>query len=68
MAISEKICWRVLKSAKAVLVSISLLSLGENQQVPRFVNAIGIAELEKELVLHYCRQDIEDSLCFLEKR
>lgn len=68
MAISEKICWWVLKRTKDRSVSIGLSSPGEKQQGRSIEHAAGIVELEKELLLHYCKQDIEDSLYFLEKR
>ena len=68
MAISEKICWRVLEGAKDRTVSIGCSSPREKPQGPPIENATGIAELKKNLAMHYCKQDIEDSLCFLEKR
>ena len=68
MAISEKICWRVLESAKGRSVSIDWSSPSKKLQGPLIENATCIAELKKELMLHYCKQDIEDSIYFLEKR
>ncbi|MGB0908759.1 MAG: hypothetical protein ACPGYT_00210, partial [Nitrospirales bacterium] len=41
---------------------------GEKPNGPPTVNAIGISQLKSELVLHYSKQEIEDSLYFLDFR
>jgi len=68
MPILEKVCWAVLQKAHGHSVLFGWTSPDEKPKGPPIENAIGIGALEKELVLHYSKQEIEDSLYFLEKR
>lgn len=69
MAVSEKICWEVLNQARGKSVRYGWIEPGEEKpKGPPIKNAISIGELEKKLVLRYGKQEIEDSLYFLEKR
>jgi hypothetical protein len=68
MAISEKICWEVLKKAHGKTVTFGWTTPGEKPKNPPTENAIGIGKLKSELVLHHSKQEIEDSLYFLEHR
>lgn len=67
MAISEKLCWEVLKSCKDQKVSAEWLK-GEHCNDPALENALPLFVLERNLVLRHAKQQIEDSLYFLEKR
>ena len=67
MAISEELCWEVLRSAQGEIVKRSWLK-GSETDDPDLKNAIPLAQLEYDLVLHYSRDQIEDSLYFLLKR
>ena len=67
MAISEKLCWEVLKSCKGVSV-LSTWYKGEGSTDPDLTNAQPLFEIERDLVLRHSKQQIEDSLYFLEKR
>jgi len=67
MAISEKLCWEVLRMANGQSVFSEWLK-GEHCQEPPLQNAIPLFVLERELVLRYQKDQIEDSLYFLEKR
>ena len=67
MAISEKLCWEVLISAEGKSVSSAWLK-GEHSNEPPLQNAVPLFELERDLVLRYSKNQIEDSLYFLEKR
>ena len=67
MAISEKLCWEVLKSCKGESVLSSWLK-GEGSADPDIKNALPLFMIERELVLRHSKQQIEDSLYFLEKR
>lgn len=67
MAISEKLCWEVLKSCKGVSV-LSTWFKGEHSTDPDLKNALPLFVIERYLVLRHSKQQIEDSLYFLEKR
>lgn len=67
MATSEEICWEALKKAHGKSVSHVWLK-GEDCEEPPIKNALPIRVLESDLVLHHNKADIEESLCFLEKR
>jgi hypothetical protein len=67
MAISEKLCWDVLKMARGKSVSCVWLK-GEHCQEQPLQNTIPLFVLERELVLRHQKNQIEDSLYFLEKR
>ncbi|HQA93833.1 MAG TPA: hypothetical protein PK155_07380 [Bacteroidales bacterium] len=67
MAISEKLCWEVLRMANGQSVYSEWLKGGHCQEPP-LQNAIPLFVLERELVLRYQKNQIEDSLYFLEKR
>lgn len=67
MAISEKLCWEVLKSCKGVSV-LSTWYKGEGSTAPDLTNALPMFVIERDLVLRHSKQQIEDSLYFLEKR
>jgi len=67
MAISEKLCWEVLKSCKGERVSAKWLK-GEDSNDPPLENSLPQFVLERDLVLRHAKQQIEDSLYFLEKR
>lgn len=60
MAISEHLCWEVFGKIQGKTASIGN-STG-------FENTISTYELERDLVLRFSKQEIEDSLYFLEKR
>ena len=68
MPVVEDICWAVLKKAKGNSVRIGWVIPGDEPSGDPIQNAIGKGKLESELVLHYGKQQIEDSLYFLEKR
>jgi hypothetical protein len=67
LAISEKLCWEVLKSCKGQKVAAKWLR-GDHSSDPPITNALPLFVLERDLVLRHLRQQIEDSLYFLEKR
>ena len=67
MPISEKLCWEVLKSCKGQRVSAKWLK-GEHAIDPPLENSLPLFVLEQDLVLRHAKQQIEDSLYFLEKR
>ena len=67
MAISESLCWEVLRSCKGVSVLDSWFK-GSPSTAPDIQNALPLFTLEKDLVLRHTKQQIEDSLYFLEKR
>ncbi len=67
MAISEKLCWEVLKSCKGVSV-LSTWYKGKGSTDPDLTNALPMFVIERDLVLRHSKQQIEDSLYFLEKR
>ena len=67
MAISEALCWDVLKSCRGQSVSSKWLKGDHSDDAP-LQNAVPLFELERTLVLRYSKQQIEDSLYFLEKR
>ncbi len=67
MAISEKLCWEILGLAKGESVSSTWLK-GEHIKEPPLHNAIPLFVLEHKLVLRHQKNQIEDSLYFLEKR
>ncbi len=67
MPISEKLCWEVLKSCKGQSVSAKWLK-GEHSNDPPLENSLPLLVLERDLVLRHAKQQIEDSLYFLEKR
>jgi len=67
MAISEKLCWEVLQSCKGQRVSSKWLK-GDHATEPPLDNALPLFVLEQDLVLRHPKQQIEDSLYFLEKR
>lgn len=67
MAISEKLCWEVLKLANGNKVPRAWLKGSESDEPP-IENAIPLAAIEYNLVLDYQKKEIEDSLYFLQKR
>jgi len=67
LAISEKLCWEVLRSAEGKSVS-SVWLKGEHLNEPPLQNAVPLFDLERDLVLRHSKNQIEDSLYFLEKR
>jgi hypothetical protein len=67
MAVSEKLCWEVLTSCKGQSVSAKWLK-GDHATEPPLENALPLFVLERDLVLRHAKQQIEDSLYFLEKR
>jgi hypothetical protein len=67
MAVSEKLCWEVLTSCKGQSVSAEWLK-GDHATEPPLANALPLFVLERDLVLRHTKQQIEDSLYFLEKR
>ena len=67
MAILEKLCWEVLDLAYGKSVSRSHF-MGHKIDDPPVQNAMPLAEIESDLVLRYSKDQIEDSLHFLEKR
>jgi len=67
MAISEQLCWEVLKSCKGQSVSAKWLK-GDHATDPPLENSLPLVVLERDLVLRHTKQQIEDSLYFLEKR
>jgi len=67
VAISEALCWDVLKSCRGQSVSSKWLKGDHSDDAP-LQNAVPLFELERTLVLRYSKQQIEDSLYFLEKR
>ena len=67
MAVSEKLSWEVLTSCKGQSVSAKWLK-GDHATDPPLENALPLFVLERDLVLRHTKQQIEDSLYFLEKR
>ena len=67
MSISETLCWEVLRNAEGESVSRAWLK-GEHSNNTPINNAIPLFVLEKDLVLRHSKNEIEDSLYFLEKR
>lgn len=67
MAISEELCWAVLRMVKDRVVSRSWLKGSETNE-PDLQHAIPLHELEYELVLRHTKSQIEDSIYFLQKR
>lgn len=67
MAISDKLCWEVLKSCKGKSVSAKWLKGGKSSNPP-LENCLPLVVLERDLVLRHAKQQIEDSLYFLETR
>ena len=67
MAISEDVCWRILRLAEGKSVASTWLK-GEHSTEPPLQNAIPLFVIERDLVLRHTRTQIEDSLYFLEKR
>jgi hypothetical protein len=67
VAISEKLCWEVLNSCKGQSVSSTWLK-GDHATDPPIENAHPLVVIERDLVLRHRKQQIEDSLFFLEKR
>jgi hypothetical protein len=67
MAISEALCWEVLRQCKGQRVSAKWLK-GDHANDPPLENALPLFVLERDLVLRHSKQQIEDSLYFLEKR
>ena len=64
MAISEKICWEVLNRING---RSTIFNKGQANS-HTIENSQPLYDLEKDLVLHYTKSEIEDSLYFLEKR
>jgi hypothetical protein len=67
MAISENLCWEVLRSCQGNTVSSKWLK-GEQSSDPPIENALPLFVIERDLVLRHTKEQIEDSLYFLEKR
>ena len=67
MALSESLCWQVLKSCRGQVVSSKWLK-GSDTADPNLENSLPLFVIERDLVLRHARQQIEDSLYFLEKR
>ena len=67
MALSEPLCWQVLRSCRGKVVSAKWFKGGDTDDLD-MDNALPLNEIERELVLRHSRQQIEDSLYFLEKR
>ena len=67
MAVSEKLCWEILRSCKGQSVSAKWLK-GDHATDPALENALPLFVLERDLCLRDTKQQIEDSLYFLEKR
>jgi hypothetical protein len=67
VAISESLCWEVLRRCEGESVLSTWLK-GSPSTEPDIQNALPLIVLEKELVLRHTKHQIEDSLYFLEKR
>jgi hypothetical protein len=67
LAVAEKLCWEILKSAEGQSVSCVWLKGKDSKESP-LKNAVPLFVLERDLVLRYRKNQIEDSLYFLEKR
>lgn len=67
MAISEKLCWEILRLAQNRSVSPTWLKGSESADPPQ-EHAIPQITLEHQLVLQYKKNQIEDAFYFLEKR
>jgi hypothetical protein len=68
VAISEKICWEVLRSCKENSVSFKSSDAGDGSSAKPIKHALPLYAIERDLVLRHRKQQIEDSLYFLEKR
>jgi len=66
MPVSEKLCWEALRHSESNKVSMSWFKGKEQDGV--IEPAVPLFYLEKELVLRYSKNQIEDGLYFLEKR
>jgi len=67
MALSESLCWHVLQGCRGQVVS-SKWFIGSETADPNLENSLPLFVIERDLVLRHARQQIEDSLYFLEKR
>jgi hypothetical protein len=67
MALSENLCWEVLKSCRGQTVRSKWLK-GDHATEPDLKNALPQFVIERDLVLRYRKVQIEDSMYFLEKR
>ncbi len=65
MAISEEVCWKILRRPIGLRVTFTLPEIKKSETLE---NAFRIADVEKELVLNYSKSTIEDSMYFMEKR
>jgi hypothetical protein len=68
VAISEKICWEVLRSCKENNVSFTSDDAADGSSTEPIKYALPLYAIERDLVLRHEKQQIEDSLFFLEKR
>jgi hypothetical protein len=67
VALSEQLCWDVMRMAEGKTVS-SVWLKGEHSKEPPIQNAAPLFEIERNLVLRFSKSQVEDSLYFLEKR
>jgi hypothetical protein len=67
MAISEALCWEVLRMIKGQS-TLNKWFKGSDTDEPDFAHALPLFEIERRLVLRHKRSEIEDSLYFLQKR
>ncbi len=67
MALSEKLCWEILEKCRGQSVRSQWLK-GELSTDPPLENAVPEAVIERDLVLRHAKEEIQDSLYFLEKR
>jgi len=67
LPVLEKICWQVLRRAEKESILSSWLK-GSDTTDPPLQHAIPLFVLERELVLHHTKAEIEDTIYFLEKR
>lgn len=65
MAITEEVCWKLLRRPIGLLVTYTIPDANLSEKVE---NSLKISDMEKELVLNYSKQEIEDSFYFMEKR
>ena len=68
MAKSEKMFWYVLEKLKDRNITMSQKLLDKPANESHLEHGVGIADLESELVLKFEKNEIEDTLFFLEKR
>lgn len=68
MSVREQVCWIVLESAHNQTINMRQKLQGHDEQVSPVENGVGIGELKKKLVIRYSKNEIEDSLYFLEQR